>query len=192
VQNNAPVDFTYADPTHNRASRRWWVLTRRVEPYNCGLAASPPYPDHLAAWQDLTQRFGAPKGPWPFDVAFLTEGEVRRWTRDVQAGLTPEVEARWERYLTHTHVHSPPDRFPVAVVEVTVSPMVSSDRCSHRLVYEEANLAAVLEQTHEELGDDPDDPWGESVTCEVVWLAPEGVEVGSDEHQARYRDWLCR
>lgn len=185
------TDFTYADPKHNASARRWWVLTRTPEPYNAGRAASGPWPDRIAGWEDLTRQFGVEGGPFPFDLAFLTEAEVARWTKDVVAGLTPEVEARWERYLTHTYTTSD-DRFPVAVVEYVVASDYGSPRHDHRLVYDSDLVVDVEDQIHVEMGADPHDsvPWVEEVSTSVVHLLPEGVEVGSEEHQARYRDWV--
>lgn len=190
MQTTTRVEFNYADPNHNQNARRWWVLSREVHEYNRDLAALS-YPDSIAAWEELTRQYKLSRGPYPFDIAFLSEGEVRRWTEDVEAGLTPEVESRWESYLIHTHVNSPVDRLPVAVVEITISPAgCGSDRHSSELVYEDDYLDQILDQIHEELDDDPDDPWGDHVSTEVVWLAPEGVEVGSEGHRSKYRNWI--
>ena len=145
--------------------------------------------DQHAAWQELTKRCVAP-GPDPYDVGYLSESEVQGWTRDVREGLTSEVEDRWERYLTGTFLEAPEPAIPVAAVVGCVSPMVGKDRSHAVLVYDGDDVKEVVARVQRDLGDDPENPFGDVVTCQVVSLLPEGVEIGSDEHKASYQSWL--
>lgn len=170
-------------------TRQWWVLTRRCSPYGGGLAATGPFPDQNAAWQELTKQCMA-TGPDPYDVGYLSESEVQGWTRDVQEGLTPELEDRWERYLTVRFIEAPEDAIPVGAVVGCISPMVGGDRFHVVVFYDGDDVEKVVDKVHRDLGDESEDPFGDVVTCQVVSLLPEGAEVGSDEHKASYQSWL--
>ena len=170
-------------------TRQWWVLRRQVSPYGGGLAASGPFPDQHAAWQELRKQCMS-AGPDPYDVGYLSESEVQGWTRDVREGLTSELEDRWERYLTERFLEAPDDPIPVGAVVGCISPMVGKDRFHVVVFYDGDDVKTVVDKVHRDLGDGSEDPFGDVVTCQVVSLLPEGADVGSEAHKASYQSWL--